>query len=662
MAYSIIGILAIIIHCIVNGHTLFIMKAKDTSKVNICYRSFLLGILLYYLTDAMWGILDGLGLVHLLKADTFIYYIAMSLAVVLWTDYLDAYLHQENALGKFVKLFGRLFLTFEIIALIINIFYPFFFWFDENGTYHAGPIRYIALYIQIAMFLTSTIQTLFVAARSNGVKRRRHISISLFTLSMSVAIVAQIVYPLLPIYSIGYLIGSCFLRVFVREDEKDEHYRDLQHHMDIVSSMAGIYFCSYYVDMSDKSFVQIENRIEENNSFIGAKGDAIETLDKMCKHLILPEYRKEVQEFVDLDTLDERLNEKKYYISCEFESTHLGWAEGLFVAGDRDENGKLKHVIWAIRTINDEKAKEKILLYNSYIDELTGLYNRKMYSEDTDGESNESLIEGSKSVDIDSDDFVFVSLDVNGLKTINDTQGHAAGDELIKAAASCMKKCIGSHGRVYRTGGDEFIALINASDEQLLKIQSDFDELTANYHGKYIDGVSVSYGYILRREHKDLPIWEIEKLADKNMYLAKRLHYTANGVDRRKQQQNAYKALCALYTKILMINVTEDTYSIISMDESEQTKEMGFSDGIFEWLEGFAKSGQVHKDDVDEYLSKTNKDYLVDYFKHDKTSLSFTYRRMIGNEFKMVEMEIVPTENYSVDNQNLFLYVKNIDK
>ena len=89
-----------------------------------------------------------------------------------------------------------------------------------------------------------------------------------------------------------------------------------------------------------------------------------------------------------------------------------------------------------------------------------------MYSEDTDGESNESLMEGSKSVDIDSDDFVFVSLDVNGLKTINDTQGHAAGDELIKAAASCMKKCIGSYGRVYRTGGDEFIALINTSDKQ----------------------------------------------------------------------------------------------------------------------------------------------------------------------------------------------------
>ncbi|MDO4188230.1 MAG: diguanylate cyclase [Lachnospiraceae bacterium] len=660
--YSIVGILAIIIHCIVNGDTLFINKKDVTSKTTLYYQRFLWGILLYYVTDALWGILDELGLINVLKADTFIYYIAMSLAVVLWTDYVVTYLNREDGVGKFVRSFGRLFLVFEVVALVVNIIYPFFFWFDENGTYHAGPIRYIALYIQIALFIASTIQTLYVAMNSHGVIRRRNLAISLFTLSMSAAIVAQIIYPLLPIYSIGYLIGACFLRVFVREDERDEYYKNLQREMNIVSSMAGIYFCSYYVDMSDRTFTQIENQIEENNNFIGEKGDAVETLDKMCKHLVLPEHRKEVQDFVNLDTLNERLTAEQRYISCQFESVHIGWAEGVFVAGDRDENGNLKHVIWAIRTINDEKKKEEKLLYNSYIDELTGLYNRKMYSEDTDGESNESLIEGAKSVDIFSDDFVFVSLDVNGLKTINDSMGHAAGDELLRAAASCMQKCIGPYGRVYRTGGDEFVALINASYDQMLKMRDDFEETTANYKGKYVDSVSVSYGYVLRKEYPELSIFEIEKMADNNMYLAKKLHYSSKGVDRRKQQQNAYKALCALYTKILMINITENTYSIISMDESEQTREKGFSDGIFEWLEGFAKSGQVHIDDQASYLAKTNREFICNYFKQDKTSLSISYRRKMGDSFKLVEMEIIPADSYSDDNQNMFLYVKNIDK
>lgn len=430
----------------------------------------------------------------------------------------------------------------------------------------------------------------------------------------------------------------------------------------IVSSLAGIFFCSYYVDLRDNSFIEIDNRIEENKSFIGEKGDAVETLDKMCKHLVLPEYRNDVEKFVVLDTLDERLSTKKYYISIQFKSVHIGWAEGFFVAGDRDENGKLLHVIWAIRTINDEKEKEEKLLYNSYIDELTGLYNRKMYVEDVDGESNSSLIEGANSVDINKDDFAFISFDLNGLKNINDTKGHAAGDELLKAAAYCMSKCIGKNGRVYRTGGDEFIALVNASVEQLKKMQIDFENETANYKGQYFESVSVSYGYVLRKNYPNLSILEIEKMADKNMYLAKQAHYSSTENERRVQQQNAYTALCALYTKILMINLSEDSYSIIFMDEKEQTAEMGFSDGIFDWLKNFAATGQVHPDDQQEYLTKTNKDYLVDYFKHDKTSLSFTYRRKFNDKYKLSEMEIIPTENYTDENQNLFLYVKNIDK
>ena len=54
-----------------------------------------------------------------------------------------------------------------------------------------------------------------------------------------------------------------------------------------------------------------------------------------------------------------------------------------------------------------------------------------------------------------SENFVYASIDVNGLKIVNDEIGHAAGDELIKGAADCMTKAFGSYGKVYRTGGDE---------------------------------------------------------------------------------------------------------------------------------------------------------------------------------------------------------------
>ena len=153
---------------------------------------------------------------------------------------------------------------------------------------------------------------------------------------------------------------------------------------------------------------------------------------------------------------------------------------------------------------------------------------------------------------------------------------------------------------------------------------------------------------------------ELAKIADKRMYDDKSRFYASKGVDRRGQN-DAHKVICALYTKILRINITDDTYAIFNMNMDEQNKEKGFADSISGWLEGFGRSGQVHSDDLEDYLSKTNLDYMRNYFKRGKTSLSVTYRRKYDTVFKQVMMEIIPTNEYSDDNQSLYLYVKDID-
>lgn len=317
ISYSVMGILAIIIHCTINRDVLF-GRNKDNVGTDRMreYRMFLLGILAYYISDSLWGILDELGWVNILKLDTFVYYIAMSVAVVFWCDYVVAYIHQENLFGKILRYFGRVFVVFGIGALILNIHKKFFFWFDSEGVYHAGPIRYIVLYIQIVLFLLATFQALYVTIRTKGVRRRRHMAICTFGIVMVAAIIAQIFYPMLPIYSMGYLVGMCFLHIYVEEDEKDEYIENIKKQMDITSSMAGIFFCSYYIDMTNRTFIEIDNKIAENVSFIGKSGDATDTLEKMCEHLVLPQYKKEMQEFTNLDTLDSRIKGKNIMYLC----------------------------------------------------------------------------------------------------------------------------------------------------------------------------------------------------------------------------------------------------------------------------------------------------------------------------------------------------------
>ena len=166
MTYSIIGILASVILLIINQDLL--RKGRTLTKAQKAYRSFLMGVMAYYVTDLLWGILDENHLTTLLYADTAVHFAAMAMAVMLWTQYVIEYLGGRTRFERMLYLVGRLFMWFELIVVIINFFFPILFSIDENGTYHAHIARYITLGIQIIMFLLTSVYTLQITAKSEG--------------------------------------------------------------------------------------------------------------------------------------------------------------------------------------------------------------------------------------------------------------------------------------------------------------------------------------------------------------------------------------------------------------------------------------------------------------------------------------------------------------
>lgn len=130
------------------------------------------------------------------------------------------------------------------------------------------------------------------------------------------------------------------------------------------------------------------------------------------------------------------------------------------------------------------------------------------------------------------DDFVYGSIDLNGLKQINDSLGHAAGDEMIKAAAECLRESFGAYGKIFRIGGDEFAAIIRANGAQLEQVKTDFEKRTKNWRGKYIDSLSASCGCVRAIEFPNLTLQQIIELADQRMYAAKRDYYEATQTTR----------------------------------------------------------------------------------------------------------------------------------
>ena len=219
--YSAIAFLAMTIYLIINSSLLIGRRGVDAHGLRE-YRGFLMGIFAYYITDAGWGVFAGLGWTNVLYVDTMFYYGTLAVSVLTWCRFAIAYLNISGWTARTISWIGYLLLALCVVLLAANVFNNWLFHFDEQGGYVPGPLRYVLFYLLAAL---NVLMALFVLVKVRGSRdsvRRRNIVAFLFSLSMAVAIVFQIIWPLWPFYALGCLVGNCFFHIFVIEDERDE--------------------------------------------------------------------------------------------------------------------------------------------------------------------------------------------------------------------------------------------------------------------------------------------------------------------------------------------------------------------------------------------------------------------------------------------------------
>lgn len=162
------------------------------------------------------------------------------------------------------------------------------------------------------------------------------------------------------------------------------------------------------------------------------------------------------------------------------------------------------------RTIELEKINEEVI-YLSYHDQLTGLYNRRYFDEEL------------RRIDTDGNyPLTIIMADVNGLKLLNDSLGHAMGDELIKKAANIITTVCGKNGVVARIGGDEFVILLPSTGS--VEVESILGDIKSKAAGEKVGfaEISIAFGYEVKT-HKGEQIENILKKAEDNMYKTKLL-------------------------------------------------------------------------------------------------------------------------------------------
>lgn len=253
MAYSIVGILAIAVHLIVNIDVILNIRGEKKFSGEKHYLFFLVSVIIYHITDAFWGFLYDAHLSAALFADTTVYFITMATSILLWGIFVYRYLSSNN---KMMIIVSAAIFAVQVVFITINFFTPILFKVTEACEYSALPARYAMLILQIAMFVILAAYTLYRATKNNGSLKRRHLTVSLFSVFMIISITLQVFFPLLPMYSAGYLFGICALHSFVVQDERANQRMELEQAQYRVSidPLSGA--------MSKYAYVDLENEID----------------------------------------------------------------------------------------------------------------------------------------------------------------------------------------------------------------------------------------------------------------------------------------------------------------------------------------------------------------------------------------------------------------
>jgi diguanylate cyclase (GGDEF)-like protein len=167
-----------------------------------------------------------------------------------------------------------------------------------------------------------------------------------------------------------------------------------------------------------------------------------------------------------------------------------------------------------------QQGNAELMKKMAYTDALTGLSNRAAYHE-----KEETLRKSERNCAV-------VLLDINWLKKVNDEYGHAEGDKHIMAAANVIQDSLSELGVCYRIGGDEFAAVLNTDDTQI--IEQALDKLERAEEA-YIQAetppvpLQIAYGYALYFP-KNMSLEIAENMADQRMYAMKRMMKTVKNV------------------------------------------------------------------------------------------------------------------------------------
>ncbi|MBR1423392.1 MAG: GGDEF domain-containing protein [Ruminococcus sp.] len=288
----------------------------------------------------------------------------------------------------------------------------------------------------------------------------------------------------------------------------------------IAQALAGDYFSIYVVDPETERFSEYSATEEYDTLGIEKGGENFfETSRSNIQKVIYPEDRDMLLSVFTKENLMKELEENgiftfNYRLLFGENPTYVSMKATLMT----DDEGR--YLIIGVNNIDAQMRREYEYARNlsaakdkAYRDQLTGVKSKHAFSE-AEERLEQQIADGS------AEPFSIIVCDVNGLKQINDTLGHKAGDEFIKKACAVICKTF-DHSPVFRIGGDEFVVISSGADydrrdELMTQIQEH------NQAALKTGGAVIACGMSSFDPERDKNISDVFERADELMYSNKK--------------------------------------------------------------------------------------------------------------------------------------------
>ena len=283
----------------------------------------------------------------------------------------------------------------------------------------------------------------------------------------------------------------------------------------IAQALVMDYFSIYFVNTETDDFIEFSSHEGYEKLDIEKKGaDFFNVCRKNILRVIYPEDQQLVLEALAKDNLLSELARTSTF-TLTYRLLFDGVPTYVNLKATRMDSGDTPHIVIGVSNVDTQMRREvqyaeALELANR--DALTGVKSKHAFGA-AERKLNESIARG------EAEPFAVAVCDVNNLKTVNDTQGHRAGDLYLKEACSVICH-IFQHSPVFRVGGDEFAALLRGGDyENRDKLAQEIARVSRE--NRHTGGMVIACGISEYLPGEDRAVGDVFNRADALMYTHK---------------------------------------------------------------------------------------------------------------------------------------------